>query len=172
MPQSIPPRSRLFWRRVSLAPLALCVVAGVHLVQVCRHQQSPWKGGGMGMFSTTQSEASRFLRCSAQTGQAAATSDIIPVEIPPSLATAALRVRVRPSERNLQSLATSLASSRWQSRANRLFWTDAASDTSQPTAPIQSVRVELWRSRLDVTRGELQAELMSATEASAQGNAP
>ena len=139
---SVPPSSRLFWRRVFLAPVCLCAVAALHLYRVSACRQTPWKGGGFGMFSTVDSEDSRFLRCRktdvgcmsgsemhAESGQTA------PIVIPRYLSREELRARVAPTPRRLAKLAGLL------------------SESEQAT-----VVVEVWQYRFDALTNKLLAE--------------
>ena len=48
--------------RLALAPLCLCLVALLQLARVHWYEQTPWKGGGFGMFSTVDTRGARFLR--------------------------------------------------------------------------------------------------------------
>ncbi|MFN0019358.1 MAG: hypothetical protein ACKVP0_13925 [Pirellulaceae bacterium] len=135
---SLTPFSRLFWRRVFVAPVCLCAVAALHAYRVSTYCQTPWKGGGFGMFSTDQSEETRFLRCwktpvgcmSAYEMHAGA-----PVAIPKHLAREELRVKVAPNPERLTRLASLLAEGE--------------------KAPVV---VELWQSRFDAETGRLLAE--------------
>lgn len=96
------PRS-LFYRRVALAPLCLCAVAALHAYRVSACRQTPWKGGGFGMFSTVGSEDSRFLRC-WENGHTA-------VPVPGYLGREELRTRVAPSPQRLERFKGLLAES-------------------------------------------------------------
>ncbi|MCE9527957.1 MAG: hypothetical protein K8R36_18100 [Planctomycetales bacterium] len=132
------PPSRLFWRRVFVAPVCLCAVAALHVYRVSACRQTPWKGGGFGMFSTTESEDSRFLRCRKTPVGCMSASEMhagAPVAIPKHLSREELRVRVAPSPERLSRLAGLLAESE--------------------QAPVV---VELWQSRFDAGTGRLLAE--------------
>lgn len=51
-----------------LAPVWLmCLVAGVQLWLASAYHLSPWKGGGFGMFSTTDDPGARFIQCTGET---------------------------------------------------------------------------------------------------------
>src|SRR5687767_12951780 len=93
------PRS-LFWRRVALPPLCLCAIAALHAYRVSACRQTPWKGGGFGMYSTVGSEDTRFLRC-WKSGQTA-------VPIPGYLRREELRTRVAPTPQRLERVTSLL----------------------------------------------------------------
>jgi hypothetical protein len=107
-------RSPLFYRRVAIAPLCLCLVAGMHLYRVVAAGQTPWKGGGFGMFSTVDAETSRYLRCYLVTAHGE-----VPLAIPPQLSRRAIELRAAPSLSCAEELARRLAASRWERVANR-----------------------------------------------------
>src|SRR5262245_41756087 len=100
---------RHFLRRVALAPLCLCLVAGLHALRVWTARQTPWKGGGFGMFSTIDSEAHRFLRAYLLTD-----SGELPLPLPEALDKAVLEQRAAPSQAGLAALAQRLASQAWR----------------------------------------------------------
>ena len=121
-------RNPLFWRRVFVAPACLCAVACLHLYRVSACRQTPWKRGGFGMFSTVNSEDSRFLRCrKGEAGEA--------IAIPKFLAQEELRTRVAPTPQRLSRLASLL--------------------TASEKTPVV---VELWRYHFDSASGKLVAE--------------
>lgn len=52
----------------ALAPVAImCLVAAVQVYLATAHHLSPWKGGGFGMFASTDDPGSRFIECVGQT---------------------------------------------------------------------------------------------------------
>lgn len=54
--------SRLRWLACWLAPLALVVGVAVQRYNVVVHEQTPWAGGGFGMFSTVDVPGARVTR--------------------------------------------------------------------------------------------------------------
>lgn len=106
-----PAQRRHFYRRAALAPLCLCLVAALHLVRVWTCQQTPWKGGGFGMFSTVDDESSRFLRCYLVTGDGD-----IPLAIPEAAAKSVAEIRAAPTIVALDTLAQRLAAQPWRWR--------------------------------------------------------
>jgi hypothetical protein len=84
---------------------------------------SPWKGGGFGMFSTTDDAGRRHVRVFV--GAAARSEEIT---ITPSLADAAARAAVLPSDGELSRLAYLVVA---RERRNR--------------RPVEEVRIEAWR---------------------------
>jgi hypothetical protein len=143
-------RSRLrFVRRVSLAPLCLCLVAGLHAARVATSSQTPWKGGGFGMFSTVESESARFLRVFAVTPEGD-----LPIVIPARWQKRAWELRAAPTSAAAKELAIKLAELPWQ--------LDTDSPAGRPRlvailpdgAPVEAtgvwkVRVECWRLAFD-----------------------
>jgi hypothetical protein len=111
----LPPEDRRhFLRRAALAPLCLCLVAGLHVVRVWTARQTPWKGGGFGMFSTIDSEANRFLRVYLITD-----SGELPLPLPAGLDKAAAEQRAAPSTAGLQAIARRLAAQDWRWSSDR-----------------------------------------------------
>jgi len=114
------------WITRSLAPLVapalLLGVAGVQIHQARTAHLSPWKGGGFGMFSTTDVVANRTLRAYARLG-----GTVREVPIPAALEDEAERARVLPSPRILRGLARALSE----------------------TVPAKRFRFELWRQRFE-----------------------
>jgi hypothetical protein len=107
--QLSPARRRHFYRRAALAPLCLCLVAGWHLVRVWTCQQTPWKGGGFGMFSTVDDESARFVRCYSVTD-----SGKLPLPIPPAADKTIAELRAAPTQAKLDELARRLAEQDWR----------------------------------------------------------
>ena len=103
------PARRHFLRRAAIAPLCLCLVAGLHAVRVATCNQTPWKGGGFGMFSTVDSEAARFVRAFAVTEQGE-----LPLVIPVPLEKRVWELRAAPTAAEAQALANKLAELAWQ----------------------------------------------------------
>ncbi len=90
-----------------LAALPALLLSGVALrqIQLTRTESlSPWKGGGFGMFASTDSRANRFLRVYVRAPERHAE-----LEIPRSLEELAARVAVLPNEQNLRRLAAGVA---------------------------------------------------------------
>ena len=110
------------WR--AILPVALLL--GVACVQVAlarTENLSPWKGGGFGMFSTTDDAGRRHVRVFVS---AAARSEEI--AITPSLEDAASRAAVLPSHGALSRLARLVVER--EQRNSR---------------PVDEVRIEAWR---------------------------
>lgn len=95
-------------RRVWLAPICLCLVAALHLYRVSTAGQTPWKGGGFGMFSTFDAENARFVRAWLLTDQGAR-----PIEIPSELEKRVAELRAAPNQEGLDELARRLTQRTW-----------------------------------------------------------
>ena len=100
---------RQFWRRAAIAPLCLLLVAGLHAARVWTARQTPWKGGGFGMFSTIDSERNRFLRAYLVTD-----SGDLPLALPAALDKPALEQQAAPSEAGLKQIALRIAAQDWR----------------------------------------------------------
>lgn len=152
-----------------LAPALLVGVAGVHTYLASAENQTPWEGGGFGMFSTVDKRQARFVRCSLLTSQ-----DTARVRLPDHLYRYVERLRARPTEARVESLAQYLADATWTAAAPdsiddpdasryRFLLSHEASD--RPRVTVNAVRVEVWRYRF-VSRpyGLDAAPLVSATQ--------
>lgn len=105
---------RHFLRRAALAPLCLCLVAAFHVIRVWTANQTPWKGGGFGMFSTVDDESARFLRCYLVTEDGE-----LPLALPPAADQTVAELRAAPTQAGLDQLAEKLASQPWRWRDGR-----------------------------------------------------
>jgi len=110
------------WR--SWPPTALLLFIAVTQILLTRTADlSPWKGGGFGMFATTDGTAFRYVRLFVDAPE---RSDELAV--PQSLEDAALRAQLFPSDRFLLRLGEAAAvRERCQGRS------------------VSSVRVEVWK---------------------------
>ena len=110
------------WR--TLLPVALLVAVACAQVTLTRTAGlSPWKGGGFGMFSTTDDAGRRRVRVFVS---AAERSEEI--AIAPSLEDAARRAAVLPTDAALARLARRVV--KREARYQR---------------PVETVRIETWR---------------------------
>jgi hypothetical protein len=109
-----PAERQQFYRRALLAPVCLCLVAALHLARVWTVHQTPWKGGGFGMFSTVDAESARFLRCWLITNEGK-----LPLPLPPAVEKPVAEMRAAPSQAGLMQLATRLAAQSWRWRDDR-----------------------------------------------------
>ncbi len=113
--------------------MALIVVAIVQVVLAKTADLSPWKGGGFGMFATTDGTAFRHVRIFVE-----ATERSEELEIAPSQEFAASRAQLFPSETMLRGLARAVVAR--EQRHGR---------------PVRTVRLEVWRT--DFSSGSLDA---------------
>lgn len=95
-------------RRVWLAPICLCVVAGLHAWRVMSAGQTPWKGGGFGMFSTIDAEHARYVRAYLVTPTGERPL-ILPTEFDRKIA----ELRAAPNREGLEALAQKLSQKNW-----------------------------------------------------------
>jgi hypothetical protein len=110
------------WHEV--VPVALLVgVASAQLILVRTASLSPWKGGGFGMFSTTDDAGSRYVRVFAT-----APGRSEEIAISPSLEDGAARAAVLPTDPQFERLAGRVVAR--EQRNQR---------------PVDSLRIEAWR---------------------------
>ena len=93
------PPSRGGWRAV-LPVLLLAVVAAAQVTLAKAAGLSPWKGGGFGMFSTTDDAGRRYVRVFVSGAERSEE-----IAIAPSLEDAARRAAVLPRDAELSRLA-------------------------------------------------------------------
>lgn len=113
---------KLDWR-VWLPVVVLIVVAIVQVVLAKTAALGPWKGGGFGMFATTDGSQFRRVRIFVE-----APDRSEELEIAPSQEFAAARAQLFPSDSMMTSLARAVVAR--EQRYGR---------------PVHSVRLEVWR---------------------------
>jgi len=124
--------ARVSWR--TLLPVALLVGVAIAQVTLARTAGlSPWKGGGFGMFSTTDDAGRRHVRIFVSAADRSEEMAIVP-----SLEDAARRAAVLPADTELSRLARRVVDR--EARYQR---------------PIDTVRIEAWR--IDYAPGTLVA---------------
>jgi len=117
------------WRWRAFVPAVILVLVGSVQIALTRSAGlTPWKGGGFGMFSTTDDAAHRTLRIFVSASERSEE-----LEITDSLTDAALRAAVLPSDRQLTNLAR-LVVARERRHAR----------------PVKTIRIECWRTEYDV----------------------
>jgi hypothetical protein len=109
--------------RAALPVGLLLAVAALQLTLAHTAGLSPWKGGGFGMFSTTDDTGRRRVRVFVN-----AVERSEEVAIPPSLADLASRAAVLPTDAALSRLARGVVAR--ETRYRR---------------PVETVRIETWR---------------------------
>jgi hypothetical protein len=109
--------------RVWLPVALLATVAGAQVTLARTSTLSPWKGGGFGMFSTTDDAGRRRVRI-----YVSAPGRSEEIAITPSLEDAAVRAAVLPTARRLAHLGRLVVDR--ETRYRR---------------PVDTVRVETWR---------------------------
>jgi len=107
MPPTAP--NRLTWLLARYgAPALLAVVALFQTYQALRHELTPWRGGGFGMFSTVDVPSARFFRLYLATDEGE-----IPAPLPATLAISFREIQTLPTEESLDRLARRLAAATW-----------------------------------------------------------
>jgi hypothetical protein len=120
------------WRET--LPVAVLVAVGAaQLILVRTADLSPWKGGGFGMFSTTDDAGSRYVRVFVT-----APGRSEEIAITPSLEDAAARAAVLPGDTQFGRLARRVVER--EGRHQR---------------PVESLRIEAWR--IEYAHGTLAA---------------
>jgi len=109
--------------RAALPVGLLLAVAALQLTLARTAGLSPWKGGGFGMFSTTDDAGRRRVRVFVS-----AVERSEEMAIPPSLADLASRAAVLPTDAALSRLARGVVAR--ETRYHR---------------PVETVRIETWR---------------------------
>lgn len=105
----------------------LIVVACVQIYLTHDADLTPWKGGGFGMFSTTDGNANRYLRVYVTGPQR--SEEIL---IKQSLEDLATRAQMYPQNSQLEKLAKAILK-----------------DQQQKHLPVESIRIEVWRIQYD-----------------------
>jgi hypothetical protein len=106
----------------ALPAVVLAVVAATQIVLTRAQMLSPWKGGGFGMFSTTDDAGRRRVRVYVTAPERSEE-----ITISPSLEDAAVRAGVLPGARQLTRLARRVVE---RERRNG--------------RPVEAVRIETW----------------------------
>ena len=119
--------------RTALPVGLLLAVAALQLTLARTAGLSPWKGGGFGMFSTTDDAGRRHVRVFVSASERSEE-----LAIPPSLQDLASRAAVLPTNAALSRLARGVVAR--ESRYRR---------------PVDTVRIETWR--VDYAPGTLAA---------------
>ncbi len=132
------------WRRLApwLAPAALVAIALHQIALAHLVDLSPWKGGGYGMFSTTDRGGARSVRIHAL-GDGPARR----VPVPPHLVNRAYRVRDLPRASALDAFAREIAR-----------------ESPDAVVGARRVRVEVWRTRHDPESLEPRREMLRRRE--------
>lgn len=106
-----------------LAPAALVFGVATQRYNVEVHEQSPWTGGGFGMFSTVDAPGSRMVRAYLLTNKGPA------LIIEPQFSEPKQLIYTQPTERRLEVAARHLAAQEW-----RVFG-EASYDELEPYLP-------------------------------------
>jgi hypothetical protein len=116
------------------APLLLTVIALFQIYRAQVYNQSPWKGGGFGMFASNDSPDAYLIRTYLVTERGESR-----VKVPSRFAKTQLLARTVPTPENLHRLAVGLANETWvrmeyQRRFNTLGRLDPAADSADQAA--------------------------------------
>jgi hypothetical protein len=116
-------------RIIYYLPPILLVFVALHQIYLAKTASlSPWKGGGFGMFASTQAGPARTVRVFVSAPERSEE-----LEIPESLAESALKVATFPSEPLLKSFARRVIAR--EQRKGR---------------PVETVHIEVWQTSFEV----------------------
>jgi hypothetical protein len=173
--------------------ILMCLVALVQIVRAHTQGQSAWKGGGFGMFSTSDSPQARFVRCTLE-----GPDKEYRVQLPRRLSELSMLARTVPTPGNVRDLALEALDVDWvredwspagpgdpeaaagngtplpgeaqpDTQATRVdtgILTYRALGLTEPRPPSElllapkSVRIEIWRNRLDASGKRMEAVLI------------
>ena len=136
------------------APAALCVVAALQIARVWWLDQTPWKGGGFGMFASIDDGDARFVKIYLITNKGELPGSV------PHVREAGI-VRTVPSAENLDDLALLLARTTWVrgggAKAARALVEGEQLQASEAPVEFCAIRVELWRSSFVSQSNQIRA---------------
>ena len=172
------------------APIALLLGVAFQRYNVVVHDQTPWVGGGFGMFSTVDVPGARLLRTYLLTDRGPV------LVLDPALGDDRRLVYSQPKEDRLDRAANTVASRDWavyssdQYAALRPYFPEAfqrhlqieegrgglpryvalasarAPEAVEPVeAVVRGAQVEVWRSRFDRSEGRIVPERLRAARA-------
>ena len=154
-------RGALAMLRLWAMPVLLAIIALVHMARVRAYHQTPWKGGGFGMFSTIDKPSSRFFRCTLMT-----PDGNFPVTIPTSHQKLAERLKIAPSPGNLKKIGNHLLATSWQLEDGALHPVQSVDSWDNHHPPgmgkvkVTGATVEVWRLRMASDGPRLTGELV------------
>src|SRR5262245_11829423 len=113
---------------LAIIPASLLIVVACVQIYLARNANlTPWKGGGFGMFSTTDGNANRYLRVYVSGPQRSEE-----LQLKPSMEDLATRAQMYPGNSQLEKLAKAILQ-----------------DQQKKNLPADSVRIEVWRIQYD-----------------------
>ncbi len=154
-----------------IVPTVIVLVASLQFYLVNTYSLVQWKGGGFGMFSTVDSQRSRFLKFYLITDEGE-----FPAEIPNDLDRLYVEASFFPASGRLSRLATILAQSTWvpydyqgfvqenrktdppQYRIKRSREPDPQGDD---VVNLRAVRLEAWSFGLNLENKALEAYMIA-----------
>jgi hypothetical protein len=156
-----------------VVPVLLVLVAGYQIGTAMLADQTPWRGGGFGMFATSDHVDLRVLRVTFATD-----SETVAVDVPSLLAAqdprhgrAHINLRARPSAQHAGHLAASLAGTVWTVTEDvaRLEPAEEAPsafgpvllDAAGQSSDVRTVRSEVWRVTYQRGDGWIRPELLA-----------
>src|SRR3954470_18135042 len=113
-----PDDRRHFYRRTAIPALCLLLVAGLHAFRVVAYDQTRWKGGGFGMFSTVDAETARFVKVFLTFDEL--PGEAIPIQVPESLSKREATLRALPDKQLAEELAAKIGTMHFAPRETTL----------------------------------------------------
>lgn len=176
--------------------LVLIVVACTQIWRAKNLNQSPWKGGGFGMFATSDTPGTRFFRISL----VSATGEVR-VGLPKDMAPQGSMLRTVPTEDNARDVARRLSGMTWvqddlgapvrpgavkapdaslpgeaqddtddNAKQQQVYYRNLERDEPEPAKEkilvFDRVRVEVWRYSFDTSRNVARAARIQSVEVS------
>ena len=123
-----------------LPVILLLIVASHQIVRSQTGHLDPWKGGGFGMFASTDGGRARYLRVFIE-----GLPETLEVHLEGSIGELELRAKTLPTDRNLEAVAE-----------------QALARVGDEVAPITAVRVEVWVTRFDPETLKPTPELLAS----------
>ncbi len=151
-----------------LVPAVLVLVATSQVVIASTTDLTPWRGGGFGMFSTTDNHDQRFLRITAVTDSGATVPvdarELLQADSP--VQDEIVRARARPTTGNLDALADAIADGGLiieQGVATAPADEEAGADSTNPPVlleDVESVDIAVYRVWFERDVDTLDPELL------------
>ena len=148
---------------ILVAPAIAIAVLINHVYRLHAHDLSPWKGGGMGMFSTVERPGARFIKIFVDID-----GQWTPARYPEMGRRTREKLRVEPSSDNLAAFREELQALNWGSVTvdgrTEIHGFEAEEFEGQGADPVHpdGIRVEAWQIGYDPASAMLSTALINA----------